>query len=140
VYNRYINPDIICSSIDLCSSPVLRYSNFTAWAEDLLSDKPAAKPLVLSDEAPLNVAQLSDVHFDLLYVNGTNVDCGEPICCHTNSGPGKTVETTAGYWASYGCDIPERTMRAGIQSMGTRDVDFVLWTGDNPPHDLWNQT
>jgi sphingomyelin phosphodiesterase len=31
-------------------------------------------------------------------------------------------------------------MQAAVDSMGKQDIDFIMWTGDNPPHNLWNQT
>jgi hypothetical protein len=41
LYERYMNEDIICPYIGMCSEPKIRYANYTAWAENLLADKPA---------------------------------------------------------------------------------------------------
>lgn len=80
------------------------------------------------------------MHLDLNYAEGSLSKCDEPLCCEEKFGPGKTADDTAGYWGSYGCDIPLRTLDAGVNSMASHDLDFVLWNGDSPPHDLWNQT
>lgn len=27
-----------------------------------------------------------------------------------------------------------------IKNFPLQDIDYILWTGDLPPHDIWNQT
>ncbi|KAL6076104.1 Sphingomyelin phosphodiesterase [Balamuthia mandrillaris] len=81
--------------------------------------------------------QLTDIHVDPEYQVGTNVDCDIPLCCREVYGEG-----TAREWGEYNCDIPESLftqMLATINSSMSLELDFIIWTGDNPPHDIWNE-
>lgn len=64
------------------------------------------------------------------YKEGSDSNCGLPLCCRNGTGD-------AGYWGSYSCDIPERTLDGALEQLSKFDLDFVLWTGDNPPHNIW---
>jgi sphingomyelin phosphodiesterase len=48
----------------------------------------------------------------------------------------------AGYWGDYRkCDTPLRTIEAMYRHIASHhQVDLIYWTGDLPPHDIWNQT
>jgi len=80
------------------------------------------------------------MHFDMYYKAGAYADCGEPVCCR--EGNNGTIK--AGPWGYYGCDVNI----AVLNSMFTyihkiypeRPFDTILWTGDNPPHDVWEQS
>lgn len=53
-------------------------------------------------------------------------------------------ENAAGYWGSAAnCDIPERTFDKAIDFIKkdlSDDIDFIIWTGDNTGHNLWEQS
>ena len=53
------------------------------WTVDVPADKPDT--VTVADPADnvsqLRVLHLADVHVDLTYTPGTNVDCGLPCCC-----------------------------------------------------------
>ncbi|XP_063982786.1 sphingomyelin phosphodiesterase-like [Diachasmimorpha longicaudata] len=91
----------------------------------------------------LKVLQLSDIHYDPYYEEGSNAECGNPLCCRSINGKPTNPKDAAGKWGDYrGCDTPKRTidnMFKHIQTIHT-DIDYILWTGDLPPHDVWNQT
>ena len=40
------------------------------------------------------------------------------------------------------CDTPLRTIESMYRHIASRhsDIDLIYWTGDLPPHDIWNQT
>eukprot|EP01132_Coremiostelium_polycephalum_P004818 gene4818-6006_t len=100
------------------------------------------KPL-LSTEAPSMKAnstigyflQISDIHFDPDYVVGSNPNCGRPLCCRDGTGD-------AGVFGHYLCDIPYSTVEAIFEHLATLtdQIDFIVWTGDNPPHNVWEQS
>ena len=49
----------------------------------------------------------------------------------------------SGKWFSYGemgCDIPERTFLSMVEKVKELSPDFVTWTGDIVPHDVWMQS
>ncbi|KAG7154577.1 Sphingomyelin phosphodiesterase-like 2 [Homarus americanus] len=91
----------------------------------------------------LKVLHLSDTHFDPEYREGSNADCGEPLCCRANSGPVKSPDKRAGLWGDFRkCDTPLRTIESMLDNIAYLhpDIDYIIWTGDLPPHDIWNQT
>lgn len=107
--------------------------------------KPAIQPVTppTSTVATFKVLHLSDTHFDPYYQEGTNADCNEPLCCRLTNGPALSAQTAAGRWGDYRkCDSPKRTVDHMLQHISSThpDIDYILWTGDLPPHDVWNQT
>lgn len=89
------------------------------------------------------VLHLSDTHFDPYYLEGSEADCSEPLCCRLTNGHPRVPQGAAGRWGDYRkCDTPKRTIDHMLQHISTThlDIDYILWTGDLPPHDVWNQT
>lgn len=85
---------------------------------------------------------LSDTHIDLKYAHGGDAECGEPLCCRDTT---KAVPYSqqSGYWGDYrSCDVPLRTLQAMLKEIARnhRDIDYIIWTGDIPPHDVWDQS
>jgi len=70
------------------------------------------------------------------------VNCDKPLCCRVGSGIPKDLDDASGYWGTAAdCDVPIRTVeQIANWSAVTLKPDLVLWTGDNNPHDVWNQT
>ncbi|XP_022913387.1 sphingomyelin phosphodiesterase-like [Onthophagus taurus] len=114
-----------------------------------LPDKPKPQlqlaELPLKDSPTFKVLHLTDVHYDPNYVQGSPANCDEPMCCHVYS----TVEDDerviepAGKWGSYSkCDMPKIFIESMLKHIAEQhpDIDYILWTGDLPPHDIWNQT
>jgi sphingomyelin phosphodiesterase len=87
------------------------------------------------------VVHLSDIHFDKDYTQGTEANCDEPLCCRPQSAPAKN-NITAGYWGtSAKCDMPIWTLENLLEHLKTNETwDWMVWTGDMPPHDIWEQT
>lgn len=85
-------------------------------------------------------AHLSDLHYDPDYVPGTSNSCGQPVCCRTRDGPALNNATRAGPWGSYNCDTPRRTLQHALEAVAKLEPEFVLWTGDDPPHNIWDQS
>ncbi|XP_035706324.1 sphingomyelin phosphodiesterase isoform X3 [Folsomia candida] len=92
----------------------------------------------------LKVLQISDTHWDPYYEPGSNADCGEPLCCRVTSGPKPPrPHLGAGLWGDYRkCDTPRNTMESMFEHISKvhSDIDYIIWTGDIPAHDVWNQT
>lgn len=54
---------------------------------------------------------ISDTHYDPHYVEGSNADCNEPLCCRITNGRPLTPNSAAGKWGDYRkCDSPKRTV------------------------------
>ena len=73
---------------------------------------------------PLRILQLSDIHFDPAYLEGSEADCDEPVCCIKKPTKGVPVKKKAGYWGTIAkCDIPLRTVENLLEHInGTHKV------------------
>lgn len=83
----------------------------------------------------LRIAQLTDIHIEPHYAEGSSADCGLYVCCLAEQGPGPS-----GYWGSYQCNIPERTMQLFLDEVKNQNPDLILFSGDVPPHTMWSET
>ena len=79
---------------------------------------------------------------DPKYTAGLEADCGEPMCCR----PPNLVATrrAAGPFGDFNCDAPRALLVDLLDFVANRGdlpaIDYVLWTGDIPPHDVWEST
>jgi sphingomyelin phosphodiesterase len=88
------------------------------------------------DEGTVKILALSDIHIDEDYMTGAATDCGLPVCCKDYfNGTG-----SARPWGEGGCNIPPRTLVHMLQSLEDQDPDFIIYSGDSPPHMVWNET
>nr|XP_023022925.1 sphingomyelin phosphodiesterase-like [Leptinotarsa decemlineata] len=140
-----IGADEICSFVigDACGDV---YNPYHEWE---VMFPPVPKPKVVESKIPevnaptFKVLHLSDTHYDPYYMEGSNADCGEPLCCRLTNGLANTKEQAAGKWGDYRkCDSPKITVDNMLDHIQEThpDIDYILWTGDLPPHDIWNQT
>ncbi|CAB3240613.1 unnamed protein product [Arctia plantaginis] len=140
-----IGPDEVCSFVigDACGDV---YNPYHEWE---VTFPPVPKPATTVLDTPVDkaptfkVLQISDTHFDPYYAEGANAECNEPLCCRASSGPALTPGGGAGRWGDYRkCDTPKRTIDHMLKHIADThtDIDYILWTGDLPPHDVWNQT
>lgn len=142
-----LTADEICGFVigDVCATP---YNPYHDWEVAL---PPIPKPALISVQIPneskttppLKVLHLSDTHFDPYYHEGSNANCNEPLCCRLTDGIAASPSNGAGRWGDYRkCDTPRHTIESMLQHIANyhQDLDFIIWTGDLPPHDVWNQT
>ncbi|XP_054737403.1 sphingomyelin phosphodiesterase isoform X2 [Anastrepha obliqua] len=140
-----LGPDEICSFVigDACGDV---YNPYHEWE---VIFPPVPKPLVTELDMPkeaapfFKVLHISDTHYDPHYVEGSNANCNEPLCCRLSSGRPSNPNDAAGKWGDYRkCDTPKRTVDNLLEHIADthKDIDYILWTGDLPPHDVWNQT
>lgn len=76
-------------------------------------NKPQLNPPILPVEgAPrFKVLHLSDTHYDPYYLEGSNAECNEPLCCRLTNGRPLNTFAAAGKWGDYRkCDTPKRTV------------------------------
>uniref|UniRef100_H0WLG5 Sphingomyelin phosphodiesterase n=2 Tax=Otolemur garnettii TaxID=30611 RepID=H0WLG5_OTOGA len=102
--------------------------------------KPPSPP---APGAPVSrVLFLTDLHWDHDYLEGTDPNCADPLCCRRGSGLPPTSQPGAGYWGEYSkCDLPLRTLESLLSGLGPAGpFDMVYWTGDIPAHDVWQQS
>ncbi|XP_042894288.1 sphingomyelin phosphodiesterase-like isoform X2 [Penaeus japonicus] len=104
---------------------------------------PVQPPTIPEPGSPvMRVLHLADTHFDPYYKPGSNAECEDLyFCCREESGPPERPEAAAGQWGDYRfCDAPKWLLQAMYAHMNHthQDIDFILWTGDLIPHNLWN--
>lgn len=132
--DHYFDPDFTCFKIGKCSSPSFEKENLTDWMSGVLASKPHDLKPVPKSGSNIKFAHVTDMHFDMEYVVGSDENCNLPLCCRSGTG-------SAGKWGSPLCDLPVGTLDAAIGSLSNHtDIDFVIWTGDSPPHNVWNQS
>nr|API81380.1 venom toxin [Hemiscorpius lepturus] len=145
VFSRIaLSPKEVCGILlgDSCSKP---YDPFFNWSVPLPSvPKPPSKQISAPKPGSpvLRVLHLSDTHFDHLYLEGSNANCKEPLCCRLADKVPANPEDRAGRWGDYrNCDTPLRTLEHMLKHISqNHKIDYVLWTGDIPAHDIWNQS
>ena len=82
------------------------------------------------------------MHVDLDYAPGTDSQCNLPMCCREENGIPEDPKDAAGYWGSHGkCDVPFHTMVKAVEFIREKiEADMIIWTGDNVPHEIWDQS
>lgn len=131
ILEKYLDAHYVCSRIGSCERPKYVVEDLAQYEQKVLADMPKIEPWPQTGEETFFVLQITDMHIDFFYQAGSDVDCGWPICCRSGTGD-------AGYWGSRSaCDLPPQTFIAFLEQLKTLDVSFIVWTGDNPPHDVW---
>lgn len=70
---------IVCGNVGFCPPP----PQPNPWIPHFPKPKPPYVPPVppAPNSPTYSILHLSDIHFDPLYMVGTNAKCGEPMCC-----------------------------------------------------------
>lgn len=71
---------------------------------------------------------------------GAEALCGDPLCCRSQPGDGELTKRPAKWIGDYQCDSPAALVREVIRYAHeiAPNPDFIMSTGDLPPHDLWS--
>lgn len=91
----------------------------------------------------ITVLQLTDIHYDPLYVPGSLAECEEALCCRREAGTIEDQSKQAGYWTDYrDCDTPRHmTEDSYLHIVEThKNIDYVYFTGDVIDHAVWSTT
>ena len=137
---RFVTPQEVCNHFLFCN--VSTTVDRDGMVEQTYAERKKTFKREKEEEEVLDTGyfvQFSDVHVDARYVPQTNTKCGTPLCCQAEYGPGD-----AGKFGNYACDIPELVLLSALEfvasARSTPPVDFLIFTGDNPPHNIWNQS
>jgi len=134
-------PHMICEAARFCPPSDEWEDQPAAVARSLNLPEHLATPVntVYTANGGVRILHLSDIHWDDFYAEGSIADCPEPLCCRPWSTNGVRK---AGKWGDYNCDLSEALFDAMLQELASITPPFnaVVWTGDNPPHDVWNET
>ena len=140
IAQAFISPDVICGYL-LGNTCAHAHNPFTAnWTVPLINS--SYPPYVPPDPQPgaptTKFLFLSDIHYDVQYSPGSLAKCDEPLCCRSYLGNG-----TAGTYGSFHCDSPMPLLENLFEHLAKQwadVIDYVIFTGDIPPHNVWNQT
>jgi sphingomyelin phosphodiesterase len=139
---RYHKPDVACAKMQFCPYDY-EILSLESYIEDILKDAPNKKPPTPTKTSSYNVLHITDLHVDYTYTTGNNANCNEPLCCREENGPTSNPADAAQYWGTISvCDIPYRTLDQFFQFVVRQNmnIDFIIWTGDNIAHNIWEQT
>jgi sphingomyelin phosphodiesterase len=139
--NSVLTPTEVCSAISLCPVPPPSPRSDIIPVPSNLSDSTGQKewPFWNETNGMGTIVHISDIHLDSLYTVGSNTQCGQPLCCRAENGPGKG-NNTAGLFGDYNCDTPQVLFNSLIEFIQKLAPDFILYTGDDPAHDVWEQS
>nr|AYV99638.1 venom polypeptide [Dolopus genitalis] len=88
----------------------------------------------------LVIVQISDIHFDPVYMTGSNAECTKPMCCSLDSNDPPHYAKAAGQWSDYrNCDTPMRLVEASLLQIKNQHpkIDYIYYTGDIVDHAVW---
>mmetsp|Transcript_17378 Transcript_17378/g.51931 ORF Transcript_17378/g.51931 Transcript_17378/m.51931 type:complete len:580 (+) Transcript_17378:28-1767(+) len=136
----YLSPQSLCAYASLCSTPWTPPPR--NWTVPVPGNKPPLPPpsVPSSSWARMLFAHFTDLHYDPEYRAGLSAECGQPLCCRPPAAVATEPSEAAGYWGDPRCDTPLRTVESALEDAFSRNLSFVLWTGDSPPHNIWNQS
>lgn len=140
-----LSPEEVCGILlgNNCGTP---YDPNDLWNVTLPSTpKPPLTPRVLpkAGSPKLRILHVSDIHIDPGYEVGSKVKCGEPLCCRQGDGKAAPGEAGAGLWGTVdACDVPFSLVDSLFKHLSSiqDQFDVVYFTGDIPPHNVWNQS
>ena len=138
-FTKFFSGYFFCEKIELC--PVETPKNYLSadiYAKNLI-DKKKSKQKEQPKEGgkKIRMVQITDLHVDPKYQNGTSGNCNKPICCRNDSVSGNPEPHCGKYGFEGKCDIPKELLESFVDDAIKRNIDFIIWTGDNAPHDTW---
>ena len=143
IVNSTLDPATICSALSVCPAPPPPPPPSTAVPVPSRLNDTSGQPTWSSWKNTTGVgviAHVSDMHTDLLYAAGSKVHCGLPMCCRSEWGDGDPTDR-AGMFGEYNCDTSVLLLHSMMDYLNhTGRPDFVIYTGDDPAHAIWDQS
>ena len=136
---RLMNSENFCHTLGFCPEGQECEDTYD-YAIRLLKDKPNKKREAIDTTAPvLKMLQITDIHFDPLYMEGASVYCDERLCCHEPASNYSRIKS--GKFGSFvNCDTSNNTLTSFAEYAKDLKPDFIIWTGDNAEHNNYNST
>ena len=143
--NSSLSAQAVCYDLGQCPAPVPPSGIPGVPVPSNVSDMTGQKrwPFWDQTKGTGTILHISDFHFDVLYAAGMRTDCGTDLCCRAEDGPGTNSSNTAGAFGDYKCDTPAALASSLLEYLNsslTPRPDFILYTGDDPAHDIWSQS
>ena len=129
-----LSAEKICQHLYACPK---KSANIRQVNQPLLTPGHSLKSNAKSKSSIIKFIHISDFHLDIDFKKGAPSKCDYFLCCRESM----TGSHPAGPYGAYGCDLPNTTANLVLDHLKTlQDIDFVVYGGDNPPHDLWLET
>ena len=145
IFMRHINSYYLCEKLDLCPAEIpKKFIDPELYAKRVIEGKPNKKKEKIKENGKkLKILQITDVHLDLFYEQNASAKCNYPICCRNNSNSTiKDNDDNGDLCGKYGyegkADLSLELFDSFIEDVSKRDIDFIIYTGDNAPHDVWS--
>ena len=136
---RLANEQNFCHSLGFCFEGEETEDSYD-YAIRVLKGKPDKKKEEIDFKAPkLRMLQVNDIHLDVGYIENGTVFCGEPVCCRTPASNYSRIKS--GKFGALGrCDANLNLVDSFIEKAYELKPDFIIWAGDNSPHNLKNSS
>ena len=134
------NEENLCHSLGFCIDGEETEDTYD-YAIRVLKGKPKDKKREKIDKsAPqIKMLQITDIHLDTKYIENGSVFCDEPVCCRTPAS--KYSRIKSGKFGYVGrCDTNIDLLYSLIDKAYEIEPDFIIWTGDNSPHNSKNSS
>jgi len=137
---RLFRPEITCAKMFLCPHD-FHVETIKQFIKQVLGNSSRVEPPKPTLRSTYKFLHITDLHVDFSYTVGNNAYCNQPLCCREEDGPVSDPAKGAQYWGTVaGCDLPMRTIEQFFQFVANNlDIDFIIWTGDNIAHNIWEQ-
>lgn len=156
--HKTLDPHDFCARLKLCptssssiSTPFVQVPELSAASILNLPGQVTTTPLPSASHSYMAIdpssdigtfAFFSDVHIDPKYSVGSNAGCGKPLCCRAADGPPSSPADAAGLFGDFRCDTSPAMLDSMVKFVSSISPapDFALVGGDDPPHDVWEQS
>lgn len=126
------------------SDDVRRSSTYEGKRLEFMKNSKGSQFSQMQEQQTGSFLHITDFHFDPAYKEGADIQCLLPLCCQASNGPGPTPNRKAQRLGEFKCDLSEPLLDDLLLFTSTFDnlppIDFVVYTGDSPPHTIWKDT
>ena len=145
-FRRFLDGDYICSLLKVCNDTT-EYETIDDYAKKILGNKPPIKEREIverkKDDNYYKVVQVTDIHLDMEYEEGSVADCILQLCCRKLMDDDliPVKPKLAGFYGTTGkCDANIETVKAFASKAKELNPDYIMFTGDNVAHNVWTVT
>ena len=133
------NEENLCHKLGFCLEGEEAEDTYD-YAIRVLKGKPNKKREDIDFTAPkIKMLQITDIHLDVQYKENSSVFCDEPVCCRTPASNYSRIKSGKfGYLGR--CDANLALLDSLLDKAYELQPDFIIWTGDNSPHNSKNST
>ena len=158
---RLLDSETICSFFYICK-PSIEYESIEEYAKKILKTKlnnvinnndlkikneEKETALNKKQKSEFNFVQITDTHVQLDYQIGKVINCNIPLCCRDTpeelgfknnvNHKGKEIKYSLKYGAAGKCDGNLEVLKSLSKEIKSKNIDFILFTGDFSAHDVW---